>query len=105
MESHPEGELYHGRAVAMLEALWGEGFLSPGGAAEIARLIADADLNRASLLDIGCGAGGADIALVREHGAGFVTGIDVEDTVLASARALIAREGLARQIGLAKVAP
>ena len=25
------GELYHGRAVAMLQAVWGEGFLSPGG--------------------------------------------------------------------------
>jgi len=29
------------------------------------------------------GAGGIDIALVRNHGAGYVTGIDVEDTVLA----------------------
>ena len=105
MDSHPEGELYHGRAVAMLEALWGEGFLSPGGSAEIARLVADAELSGVSILDIGCGAGGADIALVREHGAGYVTGIDVEDTVLASARALIAREGLAARIGLAKVAP
>ena len=105
MDSHPEGELYHGRAVAMLEALWGEGFLSPGGSAEVARLIADADLRGASVLDIGCGAGGVDIALVREHQAGYVTGIDVEDTVLASARALIAREGLAARIGVAKVAP
>ncbi len=105
MDSHPEGELYSGRAVAMLEALWGEGFLSPGGPAEIARLIGDAELRGLSVLDIGCGAGGADIALVREHGAGYVTGIDVEDTVLASARALIAREGLSARIGLAKVAP
>jgi ubiquinone/menaquinone biosynthesis C-methylase UbiE len=105
MDSHPEGELYHGRAVAMLEALWGEGFLSPGGSAEVARLIADADLRGASVLDIGCGAGGVDIALVRAHQAGYVTGIDVEDTVLDSARALIAREGLAARIGLAKVAP
>jgi ubiquinone/menaquinone biosynthesis C-methylase UbiE len=105
MGSHPEGELYSGQAVAMLQALWGEGFLSPGGSAEIARLIAEAELGGLSVLDIGCGAGGADIALVREHGAGYVTGIDVEDTVLASARALIAREGLAARIGLAKVAP
>lgn len=105
MDSHPEGELYHGRAVAMLEALWGEGFLSPGGPAEVARLIADADLRGASVLDIGCGAGGVDIALVRAHEAGYVTGIDVEDTVLASARVLIGREGLTARIGVAKVAP
>ena len=99
------GELYSERAVAMLQAVWGEGFLSPGGPEEVARLIADADLSGLALLDIGCGAGGIDLALVRNHGAGHVTGIDVEDTVLACARALIAREGLAARIALVKVAP
>jgi phosphoethanolamine N-methyltransferase len=91
--------------VAMLEVIWGEGFLSPGGAQEVARLVADADLTGASLLDIGCGAGGIDLALVRNHGAGYVTGLDVEDTVLARARELIARAQLSSRIGLVKVAP
>ena len=99
------GELYPERALAMLQAVWGEGFLSPGGPEEVARLIADADLSGLSLLDIGCGAGGIELALVRNHGAGYVTGIDVEDSVLACARALVAREGLAARIGLVKVAP
>jgi ubiquinone/menaquinone biosynthesis C-methylase UbiE len=99
------GELYHGRAVAMLQAVWGEGFLSPGGSEEVARLIDEADLSGLSVLDIGCGAGGIELALVRNHGAGYVTGIDVEDTVLASARSLVERAGLGSRIGLAKVAP
>jgi phosphoethanolamine N-methyltransferase len=99
------GELYHGRMIEMLQAVWGEGFLSPGGPAEVARLVADAPLAGRSVLDIGCGAGGIDIALVRNHAAGYVTGIDVEDTVIACARALIARENLGARIGLAKVAP
>jgi phosphoethanolamine N-methyltransferase len=99
------GELYHRRMVDMLQAVWGEGFLSPGGPAEVARLVADAKLEGLSLLDIGCGAGGIDLALVRAHRAGYVTGIDVEDTVLACARALIARAGLTARIGVAKVAP
>jgi phosphoethanolamine N-methyltransferase len=99
------GELYHRQAVDILQVIWGEGFLSPGGPDEVARLIADADLGGLSLLDIGCGAGGIDIALVRNHGAGFVTAIDVEDTVLACARALIAREGLSERIGAVKVVP
>jgi ubiquinone/menaquinone biosynthesis C-methylase UbiE len=99
------GELYHDRAVAMLQAVWGEGFLSPGGPAEVARLIGAADLTGLAVLDIGCGAGGIDLALVREHGAGYVTGIDVEDTVLANARSLVARAGLEARIGLSKVAP
>ena len=99
------GELYHGQMVAMLQVIWGEGFLSPGGAEEVARLVADADLQGVSLLDIGCGAGGIDLALVRNHGAAYVTGLDVEDTVLARARELIASARLADRIGLVKVAP
>lgn len=96
---------YPDRLIAMLEAIWGEGFLSPGGEGEVARVIGDHDLTGASVLDIGCGAGGIDVALVARHGAGFVTGIDVEDRVLDHARALIARAGLSVRIGFAKVAP
>ncbi len=98
-------ELYHGQMVAMLQVIWGEGFLSPGGPEEVARLIADTDLKGASILDIGCGAGGIDLALVRQHGAGYVTGLDVEDTVLARARELIVRAEQTRRIGLVKAAP
>jgi phosphoethanolamine N-methyltransferase len=98
------GELYHSQAVAMLQAVWGEGFLSPGGEEEVARLIADADLTGLAVLDIGCGAGGIDLALVRNHGAAYVTGIDVEDTVLACARKLVERASLGARIGVVKVA-
>lgn len=99
------GELYHARMIRMLEALWGEGFLSPGGPDEVARVIAGADLRGRSVLDIGCGAGGIDIALVRDHGAGYVCGIDVEDSVLAHARGRIGAAGLSERIGCLKVAP
>ena len=96
---------YPARMIAMLEAIWGEGFLSPGGRDEVARVIGDHDIAGSSVLDIGCGAGGIDVALVAAHGAGFVTGIDVEDPVLAHARALVNRAGLSTRIGLVKVAP
>jgi SAM-dependent methyltransferase len=91
--------------IAMLEAIWGQGFLSPGGPEEVARILEGQNITGASVLDIGCGAGGIDIALVRDHGAAFVTGIDVEDPVLTRARALVAEAGLASRIGLVKVAP
>lgn len=99
------GEHYHKQMIGMLEAIWGEGFLSPGGPEEVGRLVAGTDFAGKSVLDIGCGAGGIDIALVKTHGAGYVCGIDVEDTVLAHARALIAREGFGHRIGCLKVAP
>lgn len=100
MEDH-----YPPRLIALLEALWGEGFLSPGGPAEVARVIGAHDLSGKGVLDIGCGAGGIDVALVATHGAAYVTGIDVEDPVLARARAVVAAQRLGARIGLVKVAP
>jgi SAM-dependent methyltransferase len=96
---------YPPRLIAMLEAVWGEGFLSPGGPAEVARVLEGHDLAGKSVLDIGCGAGGIDVALAAVHGAGYVTGIDVEDPVLNRARELVAAKGLVGRIGLVKVAP
>ncbi|MCB2114716.1 MAG: methyltransferase domain-containing protein [Rhodobacteraceae bacterium] len=89
----------------MLETLWGEGFLSPGGPDEVGRTVAGVDFAGRNVLDIGCGAGGIDVALVRAHGAGYVTGLDVEDTVLTRAREVIVAAGLVDRIGCVKVAP
>ncbi|MEX0969343.1 MAG: methyltransferase domain-containing protein [Paracoccaceae bacterium] len=100
-----DAPLYSDDLVAMLHLVWGDGFLSPGGPKEVARLVHGFDLKGKTLLDIGCGAGGVDVALVRDHNAGFVTGIDVEDPVLEHARTRIASAGLQGRIGLAKVAP
>lgn len=66
---------YPPRMIAMLEAVWGEGFLSPGGPEEVARIIGSHDISGKAVLDIGCGAGGIDITLVRDHGAGHVCGM------------------------------
>ena len=98
-------EHYPPRMIAMLEAVWGEGFLSPGGPAEVARVLEGHDLTGASVLDIGCGAGGIDVALATTHRAGYVTGIDVEDSVLTRARELVTAKGLTDRIGLVKVVP
>jgi len=98
-------EHYPRQLIDLLEAIWGEGFLSPGGPGEVARALEGYSISEASVLDIGCGAGGVDLALVREHGAGYVTALDVEDGVLERARELIAKEGLADRIGLVKVWP
>lgn len=99
------GDLYHPRLIGMLERVWGEGWLSPGGPAEVARLLEGLDIRGRTVIDIGCGAGGVDLALVKDHDARYVTGLDVEDTVLAHARELVDKAGLRDRIGLVKVAP
>jgi SAM-dependent methyltransferase len=100
-----DDELYTGSLILILEKIWGEGFLSPGGEAEVGRLVGSHEFAGRSILDIGCGAGGIDIALVRNHGAGYVTGIDVEDGVIARGRELVEAAGLLDRIGLCKIAP
>jgi ubiquinone/menaquinone biosynthesis C-methylase UbiE len=101
----PRGDLYNERLVDFLEHLWGWGWLSPGGPEEVARLLDTIDVAGLAVLDVGCGAGGAALELVRTHGAGYVTGVDVEQGVLARAREHVADAGLGDRIGLALIAP
>ncbi len=48
--------------IGMLEYVWGDGWLSPGGPEEIGRLLEGIDLRDKSVLDIGCGVGGVDVS-------------------------------------------
>ncbi len=88
-----------------LEAIWGEGFLSPGGPAEVAKMLEGSDLNNHWVLDIGCGLGGVDVLLVEEHGADRVVGIDIEPQLVSAATTLINRRGLIDQIAIELVQP
>jgi phosphoethanolamine N-methyltransferase len=56
-------ELYHDQMIGMLERVWGDGWLSPGRPAEVARLLEGMDIKGRSVLDIGCGGGGIDTEL------------------------------------------
>lgn len=68
---------------AMLELVWGEGYLSPGGPDEVRRVLEGIVLKGKEVLDIGCGTGGIDLLLATEYGAGQVTGIDVDPGLVA----------------------
>jgi phosphoethanolamine N-methyltransferase len=88
-----------------LQLIWGDGFLSPGGADEIARLLEGSDLAGKAVLDIGCGLGEADRLLAARYGAASVTGIDIEPDLLARARTRIADAGLASRVRFQLVTP
>lgn len=98
-------DLYDDRHIRFLEALWGEGYLSPGGPEEIARVLEGVPVAGKRVLDIGCGAGGITLGLVRDHGAAQVTGIDVEGPVCAEARRKADAAGLSSQITITQVEP
>ncbi len=90
---------------ALLQLVWGDGFLSPGGPEEIARILEGTDLRGRRVLDVGCGLGAVDVVLVERHGAGHVTGIDLEPDLVAKARMRTARAGLAERIDTVQVTP
>ena len=61
-----------------LELMWGDGFLSPGGAEEVALITRGLDLYDKEILDVGSGLGGPAICLASQYGADHVTGIDID---------------------------
>ena len=65
-----------------------KGFLSPGGTDEIDEVMKGIDASGRSILDIGCGCGGAAIHLIKNHGAKSVLGIDTESLVIKRAEEL-----------------
>lgn len=98
-------EHYDDEAIAFLGALWGEGYLSPGGPEEVARILEGIDLAGKTVLDVGSGSGGITVDLVRRHGAGHVIGIDVEDGVCADARRRVEKAALSDRIEIRQVQP
>ncbi len=97
--------LYDDVSIAFLEELWGDGYLSPGGPEEVARVLEGLDLSGKTVLDIGCGAGGITAALARDYGAARVVGIDVEAPVCESARRQAEKSGVADRVEIRLVEP
>jgi ubiquinone/menaquinone biosynthesis C-methylase UbiE len=83
---------------ALLQIIWGDGYLSPGGAAEVARLLEGSDIGGCAVLDIGCGLGAIDELLVKEYHAASVIGIDVDPSLLERMQERIERAGMTDRI-------
>jgi ubiquinone/menaquinone biosynthesis C-methylase UbiE len=96
---------YDDNLNAVLEALWGEGFLSPGGVAEVDRYLEGIKLCGHSVLDIGCGLGGVDLHLVKHHAAALVTGIDIDPGLIDRCNQLAKKYGVEKQTRFICVEP
>jgi len=90
---------YTPQLLEVLQLLWGDGFLSPGGEAHLAAIVSALDLADKRVLDIGCAIGGFDIALARTYGA-RVVGIDVEAALVEDGVRRVARAGLEDRVEL-----
>ena len=97
--------LYNRQVIDFLEEIWGEGFLSPGGPPEVARILTAVDVAGTHVLDIGSGSGACAVLLVTEHGAARVTGIDVEEPVCDAANRRAKSAGVDDKVEILKVVP
>ena len=68
---------YHDGMVRMLELIWGDGYMAPGGPGNVAKMLDGIDTAGKRILDIGSGSGGPALEMARTHGASVV-GIDLE---------------------------
>jgi len=95
---------YSPELLAMLELVWGEGFLSPGGPTAVDEIVAGLDLADKLVVDIGSGLGGVDMHLAREHGA-RVIGMEIEAPLVELGRGRVDKAGLAERVDLRHCEP
>ncbi len=95
---------YHDAMLTMLELIWGDGFMAPGGEGNVAKLIDGLDVRNKLILDFGCGIGGPAFFLARNHGA-RVVGIDIEAPLIERARLRAKQLGLQAQTDFHLVDP
>lgn len=97
--------VYDDPSTAVIELFSGEGFLSPGGPEEVAEMLGPVDITDKTVLDFGCGIGGIDIALIRNHRAGKVVGIDVSEAAIRQARERASKHGIEHRLAFQLIEP
>jgi SAM-dependent methyltransferase len=95
---------YDARMLTLLQIIWGEGFLSPGGPEAVRAIVDGLDLRDQAVLDIGCGLGGLDEVLAGEFGA-RVTGVDVAKLIVGLGQQRIAKSALHARIAIQQIEP
>jgi phosphoethanolamine N-methyltransferase len=86
-------QAYDAALVALLELVWGEGYMSPGGPEEIRTIVAGVELGGKEVLDLGCGTGGITRFLAETYRPARVVGIDVDEGLIARAQTAAAGLG------------
>lgn len=101
-EAEPEYDDIHMR---FLELLWGDGYLSPGGPAEVDRVLDRFEIKGKDVLDIGCGSGGITLHIARRFEPRTITGFDVEKPVIAEATRRAREAGLSDRVFFVQASP
>ncbi len=84
---------YHDNMVALLEIIWGDGYMAPGGPGNVAKMLDGLETAGKRILDIGCGIGGPAMEMATTHGATIV-GVDLEKPLVERATSRARAAGL-----------
>ena len=84
---------YGDNLVTMLEVIWGEGYMAPGGPGNVSKILEGIETKGKRVLDIGCGIGGPALEIAEVHGA-EVVGIDLESSLIRRACQSAKNKGL-----------
>src|SRR5262250_3902259 len=87
-------QAYDDAMVALLELVWGEGYMSPGGPDEVRSIVAGVELAGKDMLDLGCGTGGITRFLAQAYRPTRIVGIDVDPGLIARANKGAGEAGL-----------
>ncbi len=98
-DEHAHEDEYTPEIITLLQMLWGDGMLSPGGEKHLDEIVKGLDLQDKLVLDIGCAIGGFDVLLAKKYGA-RVIGLDVEAPLLDIGRERVEKAGLSDRIDL-----
>lgn len=91
-------EQYSPESVANYELVYGADFISPGGKDRAREFLSLLNLEPGSkVLDVGCGVGGGPFLLAQEFGA-TVRGIDMSESMIASAQKRCRKRGLSERV-------
>ncbi|MDG2376290.1 MAG: methyltransferase domain-containing protein [Woeseiaceae bacterium] len=87
---------YHDKLITLLEVIWGEGYMAPGGFGNVAKILKGTEPKSKRILDIGSGLGGPAFEMATTHGA-TVVGVDLETGLIDRANKRAEEKGLADQ--------
>ena len=96
---------YSERVIEGMQMLFGQGFLSPGGAPEVDEMLAGEKVAGLTVVDLGCGIGGGTLMLAGKYEAARVIAVDVEPDSLARTRAAADAAGLGARVETLQVSP
>ena len=95
---------YDESLISVLELIWGEGFMAPGGEGNVDKLVEGLELKGKRVLDIGCGLGRPACILAKKYGA-YVVGTDLESHLIERSTQRAVEAGLTEQTEFIVVEP